>query len=62
MVFVVRGNPYIKEQMFYPWFREHFVTLSPVPGQSGKTGSRSLRGPLELEDITTLNLQLNCPK
>ena len=34
------------------------MTLSPVPGQSGSTGNRSLRGPPELEDDDYL--WINC--
>ena len=29
------------------------MTLSPVPGQSGRTANKSLRGPPELEDMIT---------
>ena len=50
---VEAANPYIKEHKFHPWCRGKLVMLSPVPGQSGKTGSRSLSGHLELEDMAT---------
>ena len=33
-----------------------------APGQSGKTGYRSLRGTLELEDMTSCGFNENCPE
>ena len=55
--------PYMKYQKVYP--RSIQRQICNISGESGNTGSRSLRVPLELEDIMNSSGQMaheNCPK